>query len=154
MSSEVVEITSVTNRHYRAVIDLLVRFFAEEGFATPHQRIAQNVENMLADDSCWVAVLVEHEQPVGVITVSTMLYVEWGRLAEIGDLYITPVQRGRGLARRLVKAAIDWSSGRSCSGVFVTLTSEAEARHRLSNFYKRLAFAPTGRTTMMLAGAR
>jgi hypothetical protein len=29
-----------------------------------------------------------------------------------------------------------------------------EARRRLSDFYKRLALAPTGRTTMMLAGAR
>jgi GNAT superfamily N-acetyltransferase len=152
--SQVIEITSVTDRHYRAALDLLVRFFAEEGFATSRQRIAQNLENMLADRGCWAAVLVKHEQPVGVVTVSTMLYVEWGRLAEIGDLYIAPAQRGRGLARQLVGAAIDWSRRRGCSGVFVTLTSEGEARHRLSDFYKRLAFAPTGRATMMLASAR
>jgi GNAT superfamily N-acetyltransferase len=154
VSSQVIEITSVSDRHYRAVLDLLVRFFAEEGFATPRQRISQNLENMLADDGCWAAVLLNDEQPVGVVTVSTMLYVEWGRLAEIGDLYIAPAQRGRGLARQLVDAAIDWSRRRGCSGVFVTLTSEGEARHRLSDFYKRLAFAPTGRATMMLASAR
>jgi GNAT superfamily N-acetyltransferase len=154
VSSQVTEITSISDRHYPAAIELLVRFFAEEGFATPRERIAQNLQGMIADDGCWAAVLLEREQPVGIVTVSTMLYVEWGRLAEIGDLYIAPPQRGRGLARRLVNAAIDWSRRRGCSGVFVTLTSEGEARHRLSDFYKRLAFAPTGRTTMMLAGAR
>jgi len=152
--SRVAEITSASDRHYRAAIDLLVRFFAEEGFKTPCEQIAQNLRNMLADEGCWAAVLLEHEQPVGVVTVSTMLYVEHGRLAEIGDLYVVPVRRGRGLARRLVDAAIDWSRRRGCSGVFITLTLEGEARHRLSDFYKRLAFAPTQRTTMMLASAR
>ena len=34
-----------------------------------------------------------------VITVSTVLYIEWGRLGEIGDLYIVPEYRRRGLAR-------------------------------------------------------
>jgi GNAT superfamily N-acetyltransferase len=153
VSSRVAEVTNGSDRLYRAAIDLLTRFFAEEGFATSRERIAQNLQNMLADDDCWAAVLLEHEQAVGVVTVSTMLYVEWGRLAEIGDLYIVPVQRCRGLARRLVDAAIDWSGRRGCSGVFITLTPEGEARHRLSDFYKRFGFAPTRRTTMMLAGA-
>jgi GNAT superfamily N-acetyltransferase len=148
----VAEITSASDRHYPAAIDLLMRFFAEEGFATPRERIAQNLQHLVADDACWTAVLLEKERPVGVVTVSTTFSVELGRLAEIGDIYIAPAQRGRGFARRLVDAAIEWSRERGCGSVIVTVTPDGEARHRLCDFYKRLAFAPTGRTTMIFAG--
>src|SRR5262249_54572231 len=121
------------------------------GFATPRHRIAQNLQEILADDGCWTAVALDHEQPVGIVTVTTMLYVEWGRLAEIGDLYIAPAHRGRGLARRLVSEAIDWARQRGRGGVSVTITREGEARHGLSHFYAALDFKPTGRTTMMFA---
>jgi GNAT superfamily N-acetyltransferase len=150
-SLRVAEITGVSDRHYPASIDLLVRFFAEEGFATPRERIAQNLQHLVAADGCWTAVLPETELAVGVVTVSTTHSVELGRLAEIGDLYIAPAERGRGLARRLVDAAIEWSRERGCGSVLVTVTSDGEARHRLCDFYRRLAFAPTGRTTMIFA---
>ena len=42
----------------------------------------------------------------GIVTVTTMLYVEWGRLGEIGDLYVLPEFRMKGIARSLVEAAI------------------------------------------------
>jgi GNAT superfamily N-acetyltransferase len=150
-SLRVTQIASVSDRHHEGAVDLLTRFFAEEGFATPRQRIAQNLQQILADDSCWTALALENEQPVGIVTVTTMLYVEWGRLAEIGDLYVEPAHRGRGLARRLMSAAVDWARRRGCSGVYVTITPEGEARHGLSNFYAVLDFKPTGRTTMMFA---
>jgi GNAT superfamily N-acetyltransferase len=145
------QIASVADPYHEGTVDLLTRFFAEEGFATPRHRIAQNLQQMLGDESCWTAVALDHEQAIGVVSVTTMLYVEWGRVAEIGDLYVEPGHRGRGWARRLVGAAIDWSRRRGCSGVYVTVTPEGEARHRLSEFYKGLDFKPTGRTTMMLA---
>ena len=152
-SHRIAEITSASDRHFGPAVDLLVRFFGEEGFTTPHDRIVRNVQTMLADDNCWTAVLLEDDEVVGVISVSTMLYVEHGRLAEIGDLYIDTIHRGRGLARALIDAAIDWTRRRGCSGVYVTVTPEGEARYRLSEFYKNLHFAPTGRTTMIFEGA-
>jgi len=146
------QIASVSGRHHEGAVDLLARFFAEEGFATPRHRIAQNLQQMLADASCWTAVALDHEQPIGIVSVTTMLYVEWGRVAEIGDLYVEPAHRGRGWARCLVGAAIDWSRRRGCGSLYVTVTPEGEARHRLSQFYKGLDFEPTGRTTMMFVG--
>ena len=150
-SLRVAEITNASDRHYPAAIDLLVQFFAEEGFATRRERVVQNLQHLIADGGCWSAVLVENERPVGVVTVSTTFSVELGRLAEIGDLYIAPAERRRGFARRLVDAAIEWSQERGCDCVLVTVTPDGEARHRLGDFYKRLAFAPTGRMTMMYA---
>jgi GNAT superfamily N-acetyltransferase len=150
-SPRVTQIASVSDRHREAAVDLLARFFAEEGFATPRQRIAQNLQQILADDGCWTAVALDREEPVAIVTVTTMLYVEWGRLAEVGDLYVDPAHRGRGLARGLMNAAIDWAGQRGCGGVYVTITPEGEARHGLSRFYAALDFKPTGRTTMMFA---
>jgi hypothetical protein len=36
----------------------------------------------------------------GIVTVTTMLYVESGRLGEIGDLYVLPESRMKGLLMR------------------------------------------------------
>ena len=41
---------------------------------------------MLADLFCWSALAIDGGTAQAVITVSTVLYVEWGRLGEIGDL--------------------------------------------------------------------
>jgi GNAT superfamily N-acetyltransferase len=146
-----VRIEQLSDHHRDAAVEILSRFFREEGFATSWDRIAQNLAQMCADSSCWVAVAVEHGQLAGIVTVTTMLYVEWGRLGEIGDLYVLPEQRGRRLGKQLVHAAIAWCHGAGCSGVYVTVTPQGEARHRLSQFYERLDFHPTGRTTMTMS---
>jgi len=92
------EIHAVTRELRAAAVDLLVRFFREEGFMTPPPRIAENLDRMLSDSSCWCALAVADGEARAVITVSTVLYVEWGRLGEIGDLYVLPEYRRRGLA--------------------------------------------------------
>jgi GNAT superfamily N-acetyltransferase len=99
MASEIRVATAETRG---VAVELLARFFPEEGFPTPTSRIAETFDRMLADPSCWSALAVERDVFQVVVTVSTSLYVEWGRLAEIGDLHVLPAHRGRGLARRLV----------------------------------------------------
>ena len=49
-----------------------------------------------ADPYHWIALAWRDGTTVGVVTVTTMLYVEWGRLGEIGDLYVLP----KGAAQR------------------------------------------------------
>jgi GNAT superfamily N-acetyltransferase len=152
MPPQQADVVEVTDRYRDGAIDLLERFFHEEGFSTPVHLIVGNLDQMLADDTCWVAAVMQDGLLRGIVTVTTMLYVEWGRLGEIGDLYVLPGSRNRGLARRLVDAAIDWGRRRGCSGMYVTIAADSEAQRRLFQFYKRLNFEPTGRTTMMWAG--
>jgi GNAT superfamily N-acetyltransferase len=139
------EIQPVTSKTRHAAVELLARFFREEGFATPPSRMTANFDQMLADPSCWCALAVEGGVAQAVVTVSTVLYVEWGRLGEIGDLYVLPEFRRRGLARRLVEHANAWCRAQGCSAVSVTITPIGERRHQLSRFYARLGFEPTGR---------
>jgi aminoglycoside 6'-N-acetyltransferase I len=129
-------------------VDLLARFFAEEGFATRPAEIARNLRDMLADGSCWSALAVEATAAVGVVTVTTMRYVEWGLLGEIGDIYVLPAWRGRGTAATMIGAALDWCDGKGCSAVSVTITPQGERRHTLSQFYARFGFESAGRTIM------
>lgn len=139
------EIQIVTVKTRDTAIELLARFFREEEFATPLSRIAQNFDRMLADPYCWSALAVDGETTQAIITVSTVLYVEWGRLGEIGDLYVLPEYRRNGLARRLVEHAKAWCRAQGCSAVSVTITPAGERRHRLGRFYAALGFAQSGR---------
>jgi GNAT superfamily N-acetyltransferase len=146
-SSMSMTIQPVAGELRQPAVELLARFFREEGFATPRQRIAENLDRMLADPFCWCALALADGKAQAVITVTTVLYVEWGRLGEIGDLYIVPEHRGRGLARLLIERAKDWCRAQGCSAVSVTITPAGEARHRLSEFYSRLGFELTGRVS-------
>ena len=136
-----------------SAIELLGRFFREEEFATPLSRIAENFDRMLADPLCWSALASDGEAAQAVITVSTVLYVEWGRLGEIGDLYVLPEHRRKGLARRLVEHAKVWCRAQGCSAVTVTITSAGEQRHRLSHVYARLGFAQSDRMSALILDA-
>jgi GNAT superfamily N-acetyltransferase len=142
-----IDIQLITSEMRPAAVELLARFFREEGFATPPARIAENLDRMLADPWCWCSLAAVDGTAQAVITVSTVLYIEWGRLGEIGDLYVLPECRGRGLARLLVERAKDWCRARGCSAVAVTITPIGEQRHRLSQFYARLGFEMSGRTS-------
>ena len=122
-----IESRSVDEKTRDAAIELLVRFFQEEGFATPRSRIAENFDRMLADPCCWSALATDGETAQAVITVSTVLYVEWGRLGEIGDLYVLPERRRNGVARRLIEHSKAWCRTQDCSAVSVTITPAAPA---------------------------
>ena len=145
-----IEITQVKSSDTEPAVALLEKFFREEGFTTPSERIEANLELMLQDTSCWAALARVDGKPVGVVTVSTMVYVEWGRMGEIGDLYVLPHHRKSGIARALIDAALVWCQVKSCLAVSVVITQDGEQRHGLSKFYAGLKFKPTGRTFMTL----
>jgi GNAT superfamily N-acetyltransferase len=140
-----IDILPVTGELRAPAVELLSRFFREEDFATPPARIAENLDRMLADPYCWCALAIADGAAQAVVTVSTVLYIEWGRLGEIGDLYILPQYRRRGLARLLVERAKDWCRAQGCSAVGVTITPIGEQHYRLSQFYARLGFEMNGR---------
>ena len=135
-------------------VELLHDFFKESGFPGDRASISRNLREMLMDPHHWAALIHDGGREAGVVTVTTMLYVEWGRLGEIGDLYVLPAARRRGLAKRLVDAALDWCRAHGCSAVSVVVTENGEIRDGLGEFYKRLGFGATGRRiyTRRLAG--
>jgi GNAT superfamily N-acetyltransferase len=140
-------IDEVDDRTLGSAIDLLDRFFREEGFSTPRPAIAANAVRMLRDPHHWVALACDGGKAIGVVTVSSVLYVEWGRLGEIGDLYVVPEMRRRGVARALIDAGIARCRALGCSAVGVTITPQGEETHGLGRFYARLGFVDMGRVS-------
>ena len=147
-------LAAVDARSAPSAVALLHDFFKESGFPGDRASITAHLGAMVADSHHWAALIREAGLAIGVITVTTMLYVEWGRLGEIGDLYVLPAARRRGLAKRLVDAALDWCRAHGCSAVSVVVTENGEIRDGLGEFYGRLAFQATGRRiyTRRLAG--
>lgn len=123
---------------------LLQRFFAEEGFATPNERITAHLAQLVGLDICAALLACREGEPVGVATVSFDFGIEFGWAAEIGDLYVVPEARGLGLARRLVGAAAAFARKRGASLLYVTVTPHGEDAGLMA-FYRRLGFADDGR---------
>ena len=129
---------------------LLGRFFAEEGFTTPDERIAARLAQMVDLDICCVLVASLDGAPAGVATVSLDFGIEFGWAAEIGDLYVVPAARGLGFARRLVGAASALARRRGATSLYVTVTRHGEDAG-LVGFYDRLGFRDDGRRILARA---
>ena len=139
-------IADVTNARAGQAARLLHQFFAEEGFDTPFGRIIESLAAMRAEPTCWCALALRGGAAAGIVTVTTALYIEWGRIGEIGDLYVVPEARGQGVGRQLIEAAIDWCRSRGCSAVSIVVTPEGERRHGLTRLYEHFGFESSGRT--------
>jgi GNAT superfamily N-acetyltransferase len=131
-----------------AAIELLTRFFREEGFDTPDDIIAANTRRMLDIDACAIFLAEADGACIGVATLSMEFGIEFGWSAEMGDLYIVPAWRGRGAARALVSVAEAHLRARGAAGYQVTVTPSGESSHGLRRFYQTLGFAEEGRSIL------
>ena len=82
-----IKIVEADDKNILDFTSLFHRFFEEEGFSNTKEAIAANIEVMRHNEKCWIAAAMHDGQIVGAVTVTSMLYVEWGRLGEIGDIY-------------------------------------------------------------------
>ena len=127
---------------------LLGRFFREEGFDTPPEEMRSSLGAMIAGPASAVFVARRGGAAGGVATVSTSVGIEYGKSAEMDDLYVLPRERGSGVAAALLEAVCNWSSEQGAAVVLVTVTPEGEARHRLVDYYRRQGFVHTGRVIL------
>jgi GNAT superfamily N-acetyltransferase len=140
-----IRIEKVGTESLETAFYLLRRFFVEEGFDTPAEKMRASLATMLASERSAVFWARRGGEALGVATVTTSVGVEYGRVAEMDDLYVLPQARGEGVARRLIEAACDWCRDQGCTTVLVTVTPEGEAAHGLLEFYRRRGFVNTGR---------
>jgi GNAT superfamily N-acetyltransferase len=124
---------------------LLTRFFEEEGFDTPADTIWKRTAEMARIDACGLFVAETEGQAIGVATVSCEFGIEFGWSAEMGDLYVVPEWRGRGIATLLLEAAEHFLAARGGTGYQVTVTPFGQDHHDLKAFYAKLGFASEGR---------
>ncbi len=133
---------------FEAAFRLLERFFSEEGVDTPAQQMRASLRTMMAGPGSAVFLARRDQEAVGVATVTTSVGLEYGRSAELEDLYVLPEERGSGVASALIEAACAWCCEQGVSVVLVTVTPEGEIEHSLTDFYRRRGFDSTGRVIL------
>ena len=128
-----------------AAANLLIRFFREEGFDTPDEVIRSNTSRMAAIAACGLFIAETEGQAIGVATISMEFGIEFGWSGEMGDLYVLPDWRGKGVSQALVGAVEEFLKERGATGYQVTVTPFAEEAHGLQGYYLKLGFASEGR---------
>jgi aminoglycoside 6'-N-acetyltransferase I len=127
---------------------LLQRFFTEEGFSTPAEEIYSSLQTMLKSPTSALFLAYEGAQAKGVATVTTSVGLEYGRAAELEDLYVLPSARGKWLAGALIEAVCLWCREQGCTTVLVTVTPQGETSHSLIGFYGKQGFVNTRRVIL------
>jgi len=130
---------------FEAALCLLERFFREEGFSARTQDMRASLRTMMTAADSAVFLAWRGAESVGVATVTTSVGVEYGRSAELEDLYVLPAERGKGVASALVEAVCAWCREMEVSAVLVTVTPEGEEEHNLLDYYQRRGFVNTRR---------
>jgi GNAT superfamily N-acetyltransferase len=128
-----------------AAIVLLQRFFVEEGFSIEAEVIAKNTKMLAGLPTCGLFVAEGNGEVIGVATLSLEFGIEFGWSAEMGDLYVLPEWRGKGVSRILVDGAEAFLRAKGAAGYQVTVTPFAEEHHALGRFYQKLGFESEGR---------
>ncbi|ANT62871.1 hypothetical protein AYJ57_20510 (plasmid) [Salipiger sp. CCB-MM3] len=123
-------------------------FFLEDGITTEPEAIQTNLTLMLKDERACIFVCLVDEEIVGVSSGSITFGVEFGCAAELEDLYIKPEHRGRGWARKLATAVLEWAESQGATETILVITPEAEADQGLTTFYRKLGFEDSKRITM------
>ncbi|MGI3165581.1 GNAT family N-acetyltransferase [Pseudooceanicola sp. 200-1SW] len=131
-----------------ALLPLYLDFFHEDAIPTPARAVAANLAVML-DDPRAAHWLIEEDGRVIALAAGALTFgVEYGLSAELEDLYVTPAARGRGLARLLAHAVIDWARDQGATEMVLVITPQAEAEQGLTAFYEKLGFGPSPRITL------
>jgi aminoglycoside 6'-N-acetyltransferase I len=130
-------------------LPLLQRFFAEEGFATPADRIRLEVGELLQEPESAVFLAWQGTRAIGVATVTTSRGIEFGFNAEMEDLYVLPKMRGVGVGSALIRAVESWCSARGCTTIEVVVTPEGQETHDLIGYYCNRGFQESGRVILL-----
>jgi GNAT superfamily N-acetyltransferase len=123
---------------------LLIRFFEEEGFETARSVIAGNLRTMAGLETCAIFLASDSDVSVGVATLSLEFGIEFGWSGEVGDLYVVPEWRGKGVSKALIAAAEEILRDKGAAGYQVTVMPHA-AKQGLAAFYEKLGFGSEGR---------
>ena len=133
---------------FDSALNLLECFFREEGFDTLADEMRASLRAILTCPDNAVFLAWHGAEAIGVVTVSTSLSVEYGRCAEIDDLYVLPLVRQQGVAAALIEAATAWCRQQGCTVALVTVTPAGDTMHGLVGFYQRRGFVHTGRVIL------
>jgi aminoglycoside 6'-N-acetyltransferase I len=128
------------------VLDLATAFYAEDGFTTPVWQLRENLLVLLDSDSARVAVACRQNDEVLGFAITTLSFgLEYGRLAELEDLFVLPAHRRSAIGSALINDSADWARSRGCRALELVVAPHGANVDHLFNYYARQGFTSEGR---------
>jgi GNAT superfamily N-acetyltransferase len=132
-----------------AVLDLATAFYIEDGFTTPVWQLRQNLGVLLDSDSARVAVARAHDDEMVGFAITTLSFgLEYGRSAELGDLFVLPEHRRTGIGGALIDDSAYWARSRGCRTLELVVAPNGNNGAHLFSYYARRGFADEGRRVL------
>jgi aminoglycoside 6'-N-acetyltransferase I len=133
-------------RELSTLLDLAAAFYVEEGFTTPVWQLRENILVLLDSDSARVAVACGHNDEIVGFAITTLTFgLEYGRLAELEDLFVVPAHRRTGVGRALIDDSADWARSRGCRALELVVAPNGANVDHLFNYYAHQGFMNEGR---------
>lgn len=117
-----------------------LRLSDEEGLPAQPHAYMQLLSDMVSDildgkRQVWLA--LDNDTPIGSVQIKCKLDPYFGRYYECAGLYVDPEYRLKGIARRLLKTALDYHAGEDPEIPIVLISG-----NKVRNFYSKLGFKP------------
>jgi aminoglycoside 6'-N-acetyltransferase I len=128
------------------VLELATAFYIEDGFTTPMRRLRENLMVLLDSDSARVAVACGHDDEIAGFAITTLSFgLEYGRSAELEDLFVVPAHRRSGIGGILIADSADWARDRGCRVLELVVAPNGANVDHLFNYYAHQGFTREGR---------
>jgi aminoglycoside 6'-N-acetyltransferase I len=128
------------------LLDLATAFYTEDGFTTPVWQLRENLLVLLDSDSARVAVACGRDDEIVGFAITTLSFgLEYGRIAELEDLFVVPGQRRRGIGGVLIDDSAGWAKSRGCHALELVVAPTGSNVPQLFGYYARQGFTDEGR---------
>jgi aminoglycoside 6'-N-acetyltransferase I len=132
------------------LLELAVAFYAEDGFATSRERLADHLAHLVPSGSARVAVVAEGAAPVAFGITTTTYGLEDGLVAELEDLFVAPPARRRGLAAELIADSARWARQAGAARLEVVIAPNGMDASHLFRYYERRGFVDEDRRLLAM----
>lgn len=124
-------------------------FYAEEHLVMRPENL-QAMRALLETPALGCILIVRNEgNPVGYCVLTYGYSLERaGRMALIDELFVLPQERGRGIGRSLLEAALKKACGAGCSAACLEVD---QANSRVLDLYRRAGFVANNRDILAIA---
>ncbi|MCU7722455.1 GNAT family N-acetyltransferase [Actinoplanes sp. KI2] len=130
---------------HSAILALAVDFYAEDGFTTPREKLAEHLSHLLGSAAAHAAV-IEEGGTIVAFALSTSSYgLENGLIAELEDLYVAPAFRRRGLAAELIEDSARWATELGAAQLEIVIAPNGQDVSHLFAIYRGRGFTDEGR---------
>jgi aminoglycoside 6'-N-acetyltransferase I len=127
------------------LLELAADFYAEDGFTTPRDKLAEHLDHLATSDAARIAV-ADEDGGIVAFAISTSRYgLESGRIAELEDLYVVPAARRRGLAARLIEDSAAWARTIGAAHLEIVVAPNGGDPGPLLRYYAARGFVDEGR---------